>query len=357
LPARPAVDEAPGDVDVAALRRHGDRLVRPGDADHAVNVVAAGPPGWLTDAFAHALTAELTSYPAEAEAEAVLAGLYGRSPGEVVATNGAAQALWLLPAALRPARAAVIHPLFTEAEAALHAHGVPVTRVLRDPHAAFELDPSDVPDDADLVLVGNPAAATGTLSPRSLILGLRQPGRTVVVDEAFMDLVPGETESLVGDAVPDVIVVRSFTKSLSIPGVRAGAAIAAAPLAARLRAVQPPWSVNAFALAGLVALGQHPGELAARATQAAQEREELVGGLASLPGVRVWPSATNHVLAHVDRGARVAAALRARQIAVRPCGTFPGLTDDHLRITARDPQANAAFVIALREALDAVGRA
>jgi histidinol-phosphate/aromatic aminotransferase/cobyric acid decarboxylase-like protein len=347
--ATPTIGE-PGDL--AALRQHGDRLVRPGDADHAVNVVAEGPPAWLTDAFARTLTHDLTRYPDATAAEAVLGGLYGRPADEVVATNGAAQAFWLLPAALRPRLAVVVHPVFTEAEAALHAHGVPVVRVHRDPAAGFALDPADVPDDADLVIVSNPVAASGSLTPQREILALRRPGRTVVIDEAFMDLVPGETESLSGDREDDLIVVRSFTKSLSIPGVRCGAALASAETAAKLRAVLPPWSVNAFALAGLVAFGEHADELEARGRRVATERTDLVAGLEGLDGVQVWPSVTNHVLVRVHDGPRVVEALRARRIAVRPCGSFPGLTDDHLRITARDRSANALLVATLAEVLE-----
>lgn len=340
------------DASLAALRQHGDRLVRPGDADHAVNVDAHGPPSWLTDALAGVLLErQLMRYPDAAEAEQALARLYGRDASEVVATNGAAQALWLLPAALRPRLAACVHPLFTEAEAALHAHGVPVVRVHRDAEDDFAIDPDAVPETADLVVLGNPAAASGTLAARETILALRRPGRTIVVDEAFIDMVPGEQESVLGSGHDDVIVVRSFTKSLSVPGLRCGAAVAPPALAARLRDVRPPWSVNAFAIAAMLALAAHPDELATRAERAGRERADLVRGLADLPDVRVWPSAVNHVLVQVPNGPRVTAALRAARVTVRPCGSFPGLTDDHLRITARDADANAHLVSALADAL------
>lgn len=342
---------------LSALRLHGDRLVRAGDADHAVNVDAQGPPSWLTDALAGVLLErQLTRYPDVTEAEQALARLYGCDASEVVATNGAAQALWLLPAALRPRLAACIHPLFTEAEAALHAHGVPVVRVHRDIDDDFAIDPDAVPETADLVVLGNPAAASGTLATREAVLALRRAGRTIVVDEAFIDMVPGEAESVLGSGHDDVIVVRSFTKSLSVPGLRCGAAVAAPPLTARLRDVRPPWSVNAFAIAAMVALASHPEELAARAARATHERSDLVERLRALPDVRLWSSAANHVLAQVPNGPRVASRLRAARIAVRPCGSFPGLTDDHLRLTARDAKANARLVAALAEALDPAPR-
>ena len=331
------------------LRHHGDGDVRPGDADHAVNVLAGGPPGWLREALHAALDVDADRYPSEGDAVAAIAALHGRGPDEIVATNGAAEALWLLPTALRPALAACVHPGFTEAEAALRTHGVPVARVLRDPDRDFALDPDAIPDAADLVVVGNPASPSGTLDPAAAILALRRPGRTVVVDEAFMDLVPGEPATLVRERLEDVIVVRSITKSLAVPGLRAGYAVTAAPLAARLRAARPPWSANALALAALAAAARRPEALAEAAARAQEERADLDRRLSEIAGVRTWPGAANFCLVEVGDGPRVAAALRDRAIAVRPAGTFPGLGPGHLRITARAAPENARLAEALRE--------
>ncbi len=336
---------------VDPLRIHGDCAVRPGDSDHAVNVLAGGPPEWLRSALRAALEQDVSSYPDEREAAVALAALHGREPEEIIPTNGGAEALWLLPAALRPALAACVHPGFTEGEAALRAHGVPVVRVLRERGRGFALDPQAVPARADVVIVGNPASPSGTLDPAAALLALRHPGRVVVVDEAFMDMVPGEAGTLVGERLEDVIVVRSLTKALAIPGLRAGYAVAPPALAARLRDVRPPWSANALALAALTAAAGHPEALAATAARATAEREDLERRLASVAGVRTWPSATNFCLVEVADGPAVLAALRERRIAVRAASSFPGLGPGDLRLTARTPEENERLVAALAEAL------
>lgn len=341
----------------ADLRHHGDRDVRRGDADHAVNVVAGGPPAWLREALQRALEHDLDRYPDDADATVALAALHGRDPDEVVPTNGAAEALWLLPAALGPRLAACVHPSFTESEAALRAHGVPVVRVLRDPGRGFALDPDAVPEQADLVIAGNPASPSGTLDPAHALLALRRPGRVVVVDEAFMDMVPGEPGSLARERLDDVIVVRSLTKALAVPGLRAGYALAPAPLAKRLRAVRPPWSANALALAALAATARHPEALAEIAERVGVERDDLAIRLLEIPGVRSWPSATNFCLIEVEDGLALAAALRKRRIAVRPAASFPGLDCRHVRLTARAPHANALLAEAITQALDPVAAA
>lgn len=339
----PAPAAAPADP---ALRVHGDTAVRPGDADHAVNVLGGGPPAWLRDVLAGALEDDAGRYPDERAAVAALAARHGRDPAEVLPANGAAEALWLLGPALRPRLAAVVHPAFTETEAGLHAHRVPVVRVHRDPARDFALDPGAVPEAADLVVLGNPVSPSGTLDPRAAVLALRRPGRTVVVDEAFMDLVPGEPASLAEEPLPGVLVVRSLTKSLAIPGIRAGYALGTPDVIERLRAVRPPWSVGAPALAALVAAARRPEATAATAHRARAEREDLVARL-DAAGVRSWPSHTNFVLVAVDDGPGLVARLREQRIAVRHAATFPGLGPEHVRLTARDPQANARLVDAL----------
>ncbi len=334
-----------------ALRHHGDRDVAPGDADHAVNVLGGGPPRWLREALAAALRSAADRYPDDTEARAATAARHGRDPEEIVPTNGAGEAMWLLGPALRPRLAACVHPGFTEAEAALRAHGIPVTRVQRDPEAGFALDPRSVPRQADLVIAGNPASPSGTLDPATALLALRAPGRVVVVDEAFMEMLPGEPGSLAREPLDDVIVIRSLTKLLSIPGLRAGYAIAPPRLASALLAVRPPWSANALALAALTAAAHHPAELAARAERAVSERLDLERRLAAIEGVRIWPSATNFCLIEVRDGPAVVAALHAQRIAIRPAASFPGLGPGHLRITARDPAANDRVAHAIAAAL------
>ena len=167
-----------------------------------------------------------------------------------------------------------------------------------------------------------------------------------------MDLVPGEPATLVRERLDDVIVVRSVTKALSIPGLRAGYAVAPAPLAARLRDVRPPWSANTLALAALTAAASRPDALAAIAERAAFERGDLEQRLARVAGVRTWPSAANFCLVEVADGPAVLADLRERHIAVRAAASFPGLGPGDLRVTARAPDDNERLVAALAEVVD-----
>jgi histidinol-phosphate/aromatic aminotransferase/cobyric acid decarboxylase-like protein len=328
------------------LRHHGD--VEVGDLlDLAVNVYAGPRPPWLEAALRASLD-DVGAYPSSAAAEAALAARHGLDPGRVLATAGAAEAFSLV-ARLRPwRRPVVVHPQFTEPHAALLQAGHAVTEVvLPEP---FVLDPSLVPEDADLVMVGNPTNPTGVLHPDAVLRGLCRPERLVVVDEAFLDAVPGEPGSLVATGLDGVLVVRSLTKHWSIPGVRAGYAVGAPEVVAALRRGQVPWSVSATAAAAMVACATEEAavESERRARELGEWRSHLENRLAGL-GIHHVASSAPFVLARVGDG--VHARLRGAGIAVRRADTFPGLGPDWVRIAVRPPDVTDRLVAALGAAL------
>jgi histidinol-phosphate aminotransferase len=105
-----------------------------------------------------------------------------------------------------------------------------------------------------------------------------------------------------------------------------------------------------MALTALEAAAAHPDELTALAERATRERDDLDARLAQITTVRRWPSATNYVLIEVPDGAAVVTALRQQRIAVRAAASFPGLDSRHIRLTARDPDANARLAAAFSSA-------
>jgi histidinol-phosphate aminotransferase len=340
------------------LRHHGDAELAPGLVDLAVNVRAHTPPAWLR-AVLHAAVDASAAYPDPAPARAAVAAAHGRPVEEVLLSAGAAETFVLLARALQPRRAVVVHPSFTEPEAALRAAGHPVARVVLDAGNGWRFDPAAVPEDADLVVLGNPTNPTSVLHPATDLAGLARPGRVLVVDEAFADTVPGERESLAGRRdLPGLLVVRSLTKTWGLAGVRVGYALGPASLVARLAAHQPQWPVSSPALAALVACTS-PGARAEAATAAGDLigwRAALLEGLPPAVAVEGRPR-SSFVLLRVREGARVREELRRRGWAVRRGDTFPGLTPDHLRVAVREPAVSRAFTAALTEVCEAVGPA
>lgn len=314
-----------------------------GLVDLAVNVSRRPRPVWLDDALRASLD-ELARYPDPSDARAALADRHGRSNDEVLPTAGGAEAFTLIARARAWRQPVVVHPQFTEPEAALLAAGHRVSRVVLRRDDGFVLDPSAVPEDADLVIVGNPTNPTSVLHSADTLLALTRPGRVVVVDEAFMDAVPGETESLTGHLVPGLVVLRSLTKTWAIPGLRAGYVVGDAAVLVDLAAQQPPWSVSTPAAAAMIACASDDAvrETDVIAREIAADREVLVDALTDL-GIRlVSPSTAPFVLASVPEGTRN--RLREKGFALRRGDTFPGLGDDWVRIAVRDAATTAALV-------------
>lgn len=274
-------------------------------------------------------------------------------------TAGAAEAFVLLARALKVRHPLVVHPQFTEPEAALRDAGHEVARLLLREEDGFRLDPAAVPETADLVIIGNPTNPTSVLHPADDIAELARPGRLLVVDEAFMDAVPDEPEALAGRTdIPGLVVLRSLTKTWGLAGLRIGYVLADADTIATLERAQPLWPVSTPALAAAEAC-MEPAALkeAARAAQLlATERAHLLAGLAEFDEVRVVASAEGpFVLAHVRRGAEVRVRLRALGFAARRGDTFPGLGPGWLRLAVRDRATTNRFLQALDQALTVVG--
>jgi histidinol-phosphate aminotransferase len=330
------------------LDHHGDAELAPGLVDLAVNVRAGTPPPWLR-AVLHEALDRSAAYPDAAPARAAVAAAHGREPSEVLLTAGAAEAFTLVARALAPRRAVVVHPSFTEPEAALRAAGHPVSRLVLRAEDGYRLDPGDVPEDADLVVLGNPTNPTSVLHPAGSVAALAQPGRVLLVDEAFADTVPGEPESLAARRdVPGLVVVRSLTKTWGLAGLRVGYVLGPAPLIDALAVHQPHWPVSTPALAALRACTTPRAR--AEADAAARELEGHRAALlrALPPDVRVvGDPRSSFVLLQVPGAARVREALRDRGWAVRRGDTFPGLPPDHLRVAVRDPATSRAFAAAL----------
>ena len=344
-----AADPATNDAVLAALAHHGDADLGPGLVDLAVNVRSSGTPDWLA---ALIRDTDLAAYPDQRRAIEAIAARHRRATGEVLVTAGAAEAFVLLARALRPRHAVVVHPQFTEPEAALRAAGHRVSRVVLA--FPFVLDPAVVPASADLVFIGNPTNPTSVSHSRDTILALTRPGRIVVVDEAFADCLPGERESLTGQRdLAGIVVVRSLTKTWGLAGLRAGYVLAAPDVIARLGGAQPPWPVSAPALTACIATASARAlaEATAWATELARERAHLLACLAGLDSIRVVPDpSASFVLLHTGLS-DVRLRLHARGFAVRRGETFPGLAPEWIRVAVRDVDTSDKFTLALREVI------
>jgi histidinol-phosphate aminotransferase len=333
------------------LLHHGDTEVEPGMLDFAVNVHDTRPPEFLRDALTRAID-DLARYPDAQPATHAVAVAHGVPDDCVLLTSGAAEAFTLV-ARQSWHTPVVVHPQFTEPEAALLAAGHRVSRVLLEESDAFRLSAMPEPD-ADLVIVGNPTNPTSRLHHPEEIEALATDSRLVVVDEAFMDSVEDvgkATYSLATAAANDqrLLVIRSLTKTYSIAGLRVGYLIGHPDVLAQLSSRRPPWPVSSLALAAAIACMSDEGRAyAARVRTALPERLTHLGEGLRSSGFVVPPGPRGpFLLARHPQAAEIRNRLRTQGIAVRRGDTFPGLGSEWLRFAAREQPANDVLLAAL----------
>ncbi len=330
--------------------------------DFSANINPLGPPEWLRPLVSRQL-ASLVHYPDPdcEELRQAAAARYGVKAAEVMAGNGSTELLHLLARAVPARRAVVPVPAYADYALAAELAGIPVEKILLPEENDFRPAAEEIAPHLqahDLVLLGQPNNPTGLLWNAGELrrLARKCPAVTFVIDEAFADFVAG-MDSLTRRRPPNVLVLLSLTKFFAVPGIRLGLAIADAAVLARLRAIMPPWTVNALAQAiGAAALGDE--EYAARTGSYVREvREGLVGELRSFAGLYIYPGTANYLLVKITRSGLdapgLARKLLRRGIAIRVCDNFAGLDKRFFRIAVRTAEENERLGQALREILGA----
>lgn len=283
------------------------------------------------------------------------------TPEQVLCGNGAADLVFRLAFSRRPLRVLVTAPTFSEYQDAVQAAGGEVIYHRLMPKNNFDLTEAvldDLDDGLDMAFFCTPNNPTGCLIDRDLMLRIlercRDKGIRVVVDECFLSLSdPGERMSLAGELehFPNLVLLRAFTKSYAMPGLRLGYCLSAdAALLDGLSRCAQPWSVSGPAqAAGLAALAEP--EYPARARQLiAVERAWLTDALRAL-GLQVFPSQVNYILFRAPGVNDLKKRLLAHGVLIRSCANYVGLGSDYYRVAVRPHRENEGLIRALKEVL------
>ncbi|MBU5229218.1 pyridoxal phosphate-dependent aminotransferase [Intestinimonas butyriciproducens] len=279
----------------------------------------------------------------------------------VLCGNGAADLIFRLAFALRPKRALVTAPTFSEYQEAMEAAGSEVVYHRLTPDNDFNLTDAvleDLDGRLEMAFFCTPNNPTGQPIARGLMERIleRCAGRGIrlVVDECFLALSDsGDSGGLAGyvKSYPNLLLLRAFTKCYAMPGLRLGYCITSdTGLLDRLSRCAQPWSVSAPAQAAGVAALQEPLHPLLARQLIEVERRWLTGELAGL-GLRVFPSAANYLLFQRAGVTDLRERLLKRGILIRSCANYVGLTEDYYRIAIRLRGENERLVRALKEVL------
>ncbi len=305
----------------------------------------------VLEAIAREATASMRLYP-DPEARALrarAAEAYGVPADHIVAGNGSDELIaLLLRATIDPgARVAYPVPTYSYYDTLVAVQGGEAVRVPFPED--FSLPPALAAARARITFLCNPNSPSGTLIPTARVEALaRALSGLLVVDEAYVDFADQHALGLVG-RLPNVLVLRTLSKSFSLAGLRVGLAFGHPDVLAGLRVVKDHYNLSRLSQAAAEAALADLPAMRANVARIIATRARLTAALERL-GYRVLPSQANFVLARhpgMDQGP-VARALAERDILVRHFAA-PGL-EDALRITV----GTDAEVDTLLDALGAV---
>ncbi len=309
------------------------------------------PPPAVRKAIRAAVNGDLRKYPdplSTAVREKV-AEVYGTKPERVIVGNGSDDLLTMLIRAAAGPRRKVAYPVPTYSLYPTLCEIENATRREVPFPDDFSLPPKLGKANAPLTFVANPNSPSGTLiPPKELARLARQLDGLLVIDEAYADFAGENCMKLVGRH-RNVVVLRTFSKSFSLCGVRLGFAVAREEVIAGLMKVKDSYNVNRLAQAAGVAALENIEAMQKNVERIRATRTRLTRGLEQF-GWYVYPSQSNFVFARVrppHTARELYGALKTRRILVRFFDA-PGL-DDGLRITVGSDREIDALLAALRQ--------
>ena len=314
----------------------------------------------------------LTQYPSGMKVNTIIASkCFGVSEGYIIPGNGAAELIKALMESTTSYytnctnKIGIIRPTFEEYPNRL-PHDSLVTFVPKDNtyrYTAQELMDFYETHPIDTLLIINPDNPSGNFIPKEDLLKLcewsKKKGIRLMIDESFVDFSEDrENNSLLHDELleqyPQLIVMKSISKSFGVPGIRLGIlASADKDLIVSLKKKVSIWNLNAFAEFFMQIYNKYEKDYKTACDKFLKERADFEQKLRSISFLRVMPSQANYFLCEIlpPRTANevVLYMLKHHNILTRDCSNKPGLDDrQYMRIAVRNHEENSRLIEGLR---------
>ena len=294
--------------------------------------------------FAPDLRAALEDYPDDEclALRALLAEATGAAPENILVTSGSNESIYLIASYEAARENRILQPVYGEYLRALKNFGAAPLNI-------FDRRAAKLPAEGAGWLC-NPCNPTGGFIPDGELdeIAARHPRTLFIVDEAYRDFIWTDEAPAPYRPRPNVIRLRSLTKTYNLCGARIGYILADAEMTERLKRRQPSWSVSGLAQqAALFFLAD--GTLLRRTKDYyAAEMPRLISAVNGA-GFSTLPSCVNYFLAAVDDDERFIRLMLERGIVVRHTRNFPGLDGRYVRIAARTRPENDILIAAMED--------
>lgn len=294
--------------------------------------------------FAPDLRAALEDYPDDEclALRALLAEATGAAPENILVTSGSNESIYLIASYEAARENRILQPVYGEYLRALKNFGAAPLNI-------FDLRAAKLPAEGAVWLC-NPCNPTGGFIPDGELdeIAARHPRTLFIVDEAYRDFIWTDEALAPYRPRPNVVRLRSLTKTYNLCGARIGYILADAEMTERLRRRQPSWSVSGLAQQAALFFLADATLLRRTKDYYAAEMPRLISAVNGA-GFPTLPSCVNYFLAAVNDDERFIRFMLERGIVVRHTRNFPGLEGKFVRVAARTREEDDLLTDALRD--------
>lgn len=338
---------------------HGDNI----KLDLSININPLGMPIDARTALFDSM-GKVGEYPDPkcSELKEKIADYFDVPKGTVVCSNGASELIQTICYMLHPQKALINYPTFSGYERALQNawSDVDFVELKRDNDfvQGEEMAERILAEKPELVFIANPNNPNGMLLDKlvgeKIVKACNEVNAHLVVDECFIEMTDeGERASLKRflSVSEGMIIMRAFTKSYGMPGIRLGFGLCSdATLADWIGSYMPEWNISVMAqAAGTAAMAADNTEYFRRSRILISiERKYLTEELTKL-GMKVYPSKSNFILFSNGAWRNLHWLLKERGIVIRECSDYRGLGLGFYRICVSKHEDNVLFIETLRE--------
>ena len=272
----------------------------------------------------------------------------------ILCGNGAAELIYSFAYSLPDNKPAlIVSPTFSEYQTALSAAGVQVEHFMLEEKNDFILDDSITKIDFSrysALFICTPNNPTGITVRPELLVKLAETGVRLFCDMCFMDMTDSPNKYNIPNLLkkyPNLLILKAFTKSFAIPGLRLGYSLCSDGVFMTLMSEKAPcWNVSIPAQkAGCAAL-EYRKWLEKSVKSIAAERDRVASSLKSM-GIKVFPGEANFLLLFSEKA--LYSRLLEKGILVRDCSNYKGLRKGYIRIAVRKPEENDRLLSAMIE--------
>lgn len=352
------------------------------EMDYSANINPFGLPQGVRRALKECIEDSTCSLYPDSNCTALRQALehhHGIPMQHIICGNGAADLIFGLAAALRPAKGLILSPTFSEYEQALKTVGSKVDDVFLDGKKGFtpevgamccRIRQAHANGEAyDIAFLCNPNNPTGIPVKKEdvkrLAMECHKADTLLVVDECFCDFMEECDDCSVIPALEgfsNLFVLKAFTKLYGMAGLRLGYGLSSnVKLLKALSRVRQPWPVSGLAQkAGEAALQEKAYVRSAREL-IGRERQWLKGRLEEM-NFQVYDSRANYLFFRQLLGAEAIGRsefpegwlyhkLLEKKVLIRSCGNYPGLDSTYYRICVKTRVENEVLIACIQRVI------